>query len=102
MKERKVNESEKRKEMKEREEQEREGRRVAECEVKNKWSPSFRVSWNQSLTVTRFPVQLWKYSCPMTPAILCHVMSWEYKSEMCSCMRLSRVIRLRHVRIDVT
>ena len=36
----------------------------------NSWSrntvrPSLSVSWNQSLHVTRFPVQLWKYSCPI-------------------------------------
>ena len=35
--------------------------------AENCWSrktvrPSLSVSWNQSLHVTRFPVQLWKYS----------------------------------------
>ena len=39
--------------------------------IENSWSrntvrPSFKVSWNQSLSVTRSPVQLWKYSCPTT------------------------------------
>ena len=29
--------------------------------------PSLRVSWNQSRHVTRLPVQLWKYSCAITP-----------------------------------
>ena len=37
---------------------------------RNTVSPSLRDSWNQSLHVTLFPVQLWKYSCPMTPSIL--------------------------------
>ena len=37
----------------------------------NSWSrktvrPSFSESWNQSRQVTRLPVQLWKYSWPMT------------------------------------
>ena len=31
--------------------------------------PSFKVSWNQSRQVTRSPVQLWKYSCPITLSI---------------------------------
>lgn len=40
----------------------------------NSWSrytvsPSFSVNWNQSRQVTRLPVQLWKYSCPMTPSM---------------------------------
>ena len=28
--------------------------------------PSLRLSWNQSRHVTRLPLQLWKYSCPIT------------------------------------
>ena len=40
----------------------------------NSWSrntvrPSLRDSWNQSRHVTRLPVQLWKYSCAMTPSM---------------------------------
>ena len=40
----------------------------------NCWSrktvrPSFKLSWNQSRQVTRLPVQLWKYSWPITPSI---------------------------------
>ena len=37
------------------------------CWSRKTVSPSFRVSWNQSRQVTRLPVQLWKYSWPMTP-----------------------------------
>ena len=36
---------------------------------RNTVSPSFSVSWNQSRQVTRLPVQLWKYSCPMIDSI---------------------------------
>ena len=41
----------------------------------NSWSlntvkPSFKLNWNQSRQVTRLPVQLWKYSCPITDPIL--------------------------------
>ena len=37
----------------------------------NSWSrntvrPSFRLNWNQSRQVMRLPVQLWKYSWPIT------------------------------------
>ena len=42
--------------------------------LENSWSrktvrPSFSESWNQSRQVTRLPLQLWKYSWPMTPSI---------------------------------
>ncbi len=42
--------------------------------AENSWSrktvsPSLRESWNQSRQVTRLPVQLWKYSWPITPSM---------------------------------
>ena len=42
--------------------------------LENSWSrntvrPSLSESWNQSRHVTRLPVQLWKYSWPMTPSM---------------------------------
>ena len=39
------------------------------CWSRNTVKPSFNVSWNQSRQVIRLPVQLWKYSCAMTPSI---------------------------------
>ena len=42
--------------------------------LENSWSrktvsPSLSESWNQSRQVTRLPVQLWKYSWPITASI---------------------------------
>jgi hypothetical protein len=36
---------------------------------RNTVSPSLSESWNQSRQVIRLPVQLWKYSWPITPSM---------------------------------